>query len=151
MPTQTAQPLSPALWLVSAINVRFFRFNKPTALALTVGGLTLALTVALAVLLRATTCARWTTTVTLPFIEPGADCEPSFPNDGWIKSSLSRESTANFTSASRSFYTDNYTSLWSGWMEAMVAIADNSSLTSHASLARCARGDLSRGSGLPQR
>jgi hypothetical protein len=130
---------SPAVWLVSAVNVRFFRFNKPIALALAVGGLTLSLTVALALLLRATTCARWMTTVTLPYVEPGAECEPSFPNEGWIRSSLSRDSSGNFTSASRGFYTDNYTSLWSGWLEAMAAIAENASLTSHASLARCAR------------
>lgn len=120
--------------LVSLVNIRFFRFNKPVPLALAVGGLTLALTVSVAVVLRSEFCSHWTNTVALPYIEPGAQCDSSAENQGWLKSNTVSASTATFTAASKAFQRTNYTDLWGGWMDALQMTVSNSSLLSHEPL-----------------
>jgi hypothetical protein len=128
----TSQPwrFSPTVALVSVVNVRFFRFQRPVLLAVIVGGLTLALSIALGATLRFQTCNRWSSTITVPFIEPNAECSPSSQNSGWIKSTYVADSSATFTATSGAVYTDNYMNMWKGWLDALSLVINDTRLSS---------------------
>jgi hypothetical protein len=112
---------------VSLVNTRFFRFNRPVALALAVGGLTLALMVTLGIIVRSQTCTRFQSTTFVPYLQHDSQCTRSSPNAGWLRSSLIEQSSGSFGPSSTVFYHENYTDSWQGWMDAMSAIMANRS------------------------
>jgi hypothetical protein len=106
--------------IISAVNVRFFRFNKAVILALCVGAITVTLTACLAVLIYYQTCATVFSTVFLPFVDQQVSqdgkCDPVTTGmDGWLASDWSASSHGSFSRAATSFYTSNLTSDWGLW------------------------------------
>ena len=127
MATQQQPPRQmAALGLVSVVNTRFLRFNKPVALALSVGALTLAMLVTLGIVVRSQTCQRFQGTTFVPYLQPDA-CTRSSPNAGWLRSGMVEQSEGSFGPSARQFYHDNYTEQCSGWMEALSSIMHNRS------------------------
>jgi hypothetical protein len=110
--------------IISAVNVRFFRFQRPLTLAIIAGTITLALTACLAAIINVQTCRTLRSTVPLPYVEQqlsdDAFCEPAVSgNEGWLLSDWVSYSSGNFSREASMFFGSNHTEQWQLWPAAV--------------------------------
>lgn len=119
--------------IISAVNVRFFRFQRPLTLAIIAGTITLVLTGCLAAIIHAQTCRTVRSTVPLPYVDQqlsgDAYCAPAVSgNQGWLLSDWVSYSDGNFSRDASVFFGSNHSEQWHLWPAAVNQSYDLSTL-----------------------
>jgi hypothetical protein len=119
--------------IISAVNVRFFRFQRPLTLAIIVGTITVVLTACLAAIIHAQTCRTVRNTVPLPYVDQqlsdDAYCAPAVSgNQGWLLSDWVSYSDGNFSRDASVFFGSNHSEQWHLWPAAVNQSYDLSTL-----------------------